>query len=714
METVAAARRQSGLRRLFEPRSVAILGASEMATKPGGRPIVYLSQTGFGGRVYPINPRHAELFGYRCFPSLAALPEIPDLVVVAIPAHAVVDAVRESAAAGVGAMVIYSSGFAELGREGAAMERQIRDLCNETGLVVCGPNCQGVTNLFNGLAVNFSTALSEGQPRPGPVAIVSQSGLVGALATAECMARGLGIGYLVSTGNEAGFEFADAVLYLAEDERVRVILGYLEGVRDVGRFRRAAESARGNGKPLVILKVGRSPQAARVAATHTGAMAVPSRLYEALSEELGIVSVASVEAMIDAALAFARLPQVPRGNRVAVMGNSGGFAVLCADDVHRFGLALAPLAPATIAALARTVPPYIVPQNPVDLVSVPMDDPPAAVRVLDSLAADDATDLILCCFGAVRRNVAALASAVVAFARTSPKPLLVAWLASAAEGMRILEEGEVPVFTDTSRAVRAIKTLVEARTRPLPAPAKRRLSESILSDLREACARAIGRGRTTLGEAEALPLLARAGLSVPRLVRVASPAEAAAAFPSFQGPVAVKLDCDAVLHKSEIGGVRLDIRSAQECAQACREVLENAARKAPAATPHGVLVAQMMAAGAEVMIGVERDPRLGAFVAVGLGGLFVEVMGDITFHAAPVDPAAARGMLRRLKAFPLLEGARGRAPADIEALADAIAIVSEIAAGVPEIAEMDLNPVIVGAAGKGLAVVDAVIRLRQD
>jgi len=708
METAAATRRQVNLRRLFEPGSVAILGASEIATKPGGRPIVYLSEAGFGGRVYPINPRHTELFGYRCFPTLAALPEVPDLIVVAIPASGVLAAVQEAAAADVGAMVIYTSGWAE----GAGVEREIRDICARTGLIVCGPNCQGLTNLFSGLAVNFSTALSEGQPRPGPVAIVSQSGLVGALVTAECMSRGLGIGYLVSTGNEAGFEFADAVAYLADDERVGVIVGYLEGIRDIGRFRQAAERARRNGKPVVILKVGRSPEAARVAATHTGSLAGPTQLYDALCAELGIVSVDSVEELLDLTVAFARSAQIPRGDRVGVIGNSGGFAVMCTDDLHRHGLRLAPLADSTIAAVARHLPPYIVPQNPVDLVSLPLNDPAATVGVIESITADDATDVILCCFGAIRRNVTVLCDALVAFARVSPKPVLVTWLASAPEGIKILEAGGVAVYTDPSRAVRAMRRLIDVRTRPAHrAQAEPRMPESLRARLQATVTAEIAGGRLVLGEADVLPLLATAGLRVPRLARAATPEQAAAAFAAFGGPVAVKIDSDAITHKTEMGGVRLNVASAEDCASACREMLDNAARHTPAARPRGVLLAEMMAGGGlEVIIGVQRDPVLGPFVVVGLGGIFVEVMRDVVFHAAPVDRAGAHDMLRRLRAYPLLEGVRGSAPKDIDALADAIATVSEIAAGVPEIREMDLNPVILYAAGKGLAVVDAVVR----
>ena len=713
MQETPTTRRQANIRRLFEPKSIAILGASEDRTKAGGRPIAYLAEAGFGGRVHPINPRHAELFGYRCYPSLAALSEVPDLIVVAIPGGGVVQAVRDAAAAGVGAMVIYTSGFAELSPEGAAAEREIRDICARTGLLVCGPNCQGVANLFNGLAVNFSTALSQGHPRPGPVAIVSQSGLVGALVTAECMTRGLGIGYLVSTGNEAGFEFADAVAYLADDERIRVIVGYLEGIRDVGRFRQAAEQARRNGKPLVILKAGKSPDAARVAASHTGSLAGPVLLYDALCSELGIVSVDSIEELLDITVTFARVAPPPRGNRVAIMGNSGGFAVLCTDDLHRFGLPLAQLAPATIATLARYLPPYVTAQNPVDLVGVAMNDATATTTVLETLAADDGVDMVLCCFGAVQRNVTELCNALVAVVRSSTKPVLVAWLASAPAGAAILEAGDVALFADPSRAVRAMKCLVDVRTRPARAQAAPCLEEAVLARLRTALRAAISRGQTTLGEAEVMPLLAEAGLRVPRLARVASPEQAEAAFGAFGGPVAVKIDCDDIAHKTEIGGVRLNIASADACVRACREVLDNVARHAPAATPRGVLLAEMIGDGIEVIIGVQRDPVLGPFVAVGLGGILVEVMQDMVFHPAPVDRAGAQAMLRRLRAFPLLEGVRGGKPRDIAALADAIATVSEIAASVPDIVELDLNPVIVRDEGCGLVVVDALVRLRS-
>ncbi|MBV1795714.1 acetate--CoA ligase family protein [Siccirubricoccus sp. G192] len=707
-------RRRANLQRLFEPASVAILGASEIRTKPGGRPLAYLSEAGFAGRVYPINPRHETLFGYRCYPAIATLPEVPDLVVVAIPANSVLAAVHDAAAAGVGAMVIYTSGFAEIGPAGEAAEREIREIAARTGLIICGPNCQGIANLFNGLAVNFSTALSEGQPRPGPVGIVSQSGLVGALVTSECMARGLGIGYLVSTGNEAGFECADAIVHMAEDDRIRVIAGYVEGIRDAGRFREAAERARDRGKPLVILKAGRSPDAARAAASHTGSLAGPSHLFDALCAELGVVQAESLEDLADAAATFAHGVPLPAGPRVGIVGNSGGFNVICTDGLHRFGLSLAPFSAETVAAIARVIPSYLVAQNPVDLATLPMTDLVTTRSLLERMVADTMVDIIICCFGAIRAKVEELTAMLAEFARSAEKPLLVAWLASAPAGATSLAVGGVPTFSDPSRAVKAARRLLHAPRAgaAIGLAVRQSVTEAALAPLAARLRDMAACHQTIAGEAVLLPLLAEAGLKVPRMVQVASPKEAQAAFASLGAvSVAVKVDSDEFPHKTEIGGVRLGITSAEACRDACHMVLENASHNAPAAVLRGALIAEMIADGVEMIIGVKRDPVLGPFVAVGFGGIFVEVLQDVVLRPAPLDAVAALRMLRELKAFPLLDGARGKARKDIAALARAIATVSEIAAAVPQIVEMDLNPVFLRDEGQGLVVADALLRI---
>lgn len=712
MSSGRAASREANLRRLFEPSSVAVLGASEVATKAGGRPLAYLRETGFAGRVYPINPRHRALFGFDCFPALDALPEVPDLVVVAIPAEGVLPAVRQAAERGVGAMVIYTSGFAEVGLEGGAVEREIRGICERTGMIVCGPNCQGIANLFNGLSVNFSTALSEGQPKPGPIGIVSQSGLVGALIASECMARSLGLGYLVSTGNEAGFEFADAVAHMADDPRIRVVVGYLEGIRDVARFRAAARKAREKGKPLVVLKAGRSPAAARAAASHTGALAGSARLHDSLFAELGVVAAESLEDLVDAAITFGAALPAPRGARVGIVGNSGGFNVLCTDDLHRFGLELASLSEPTRAEIVAHLPPFLPAQNPVDLASLPQADPATARRLLQQVADDPGVDIVVCCFGAIRAASGALTAELAAFARSATKPMVAAWLASAPSGFAALSAAGIPTFTDPSRAVKAARRLLDAARAAGAGSSPAAAAPPDVAPVVTLVRRAQAEGRSVIGEAALLPALGELGLRVPRMARVRTPEEAETAFAALGADrVAVKVDSPDILHKTDAGGVALGIASPVACREAGEAILRAVRDRKPDAAIEGLLVAEMVSGRAEVMIGVSRDPVLGPFVAVGLGGIFVEVLGDLAFRAAPFGEDEAAALLHSLKAWPLLEGTRNLPRLDVPALARAIATVSRLAAAIPEIGELDLNPVLVGREGEGVVVVDALLRL---
>ncbi|MBR0670478.1 acetate--CoA ligase family protein [Neoroseomonas soli] len=705
----ATTHRAQNLERLFEPASVAVLGASGVASKAGGRPIAYLRETGFAGRVYPINPRHASLFGFDCYPSLEALPEVPDLVVVAIPARGVLPAVREAAALGVGAMVIYTSGFAEVGLEGSEVQREIHEICETTGLVVCGPNCQGIANLYNGLAVNFSTALSEGQPKPGPIGIVSQSGLVGALIASECMSRSVGLGYLVSTGNEAGFEIADAISYMAEDKRIRVITGYVESIRDVGRFRAAALKARVNGTPIVLIKSGKSPEAARAAASHTGALAGSARLHEALFQELGIIAVDNLEALIDATLTFGAGLPAPAGRRVAIFGNSGGFNVLCTDDLGRFGLELAPLAEATLAEIARHLPGYLAAQNPIDLATVPQTDPKTTRRLLQLVAEDPNVDIVISVLGAIRGGADALIAELADYARGASKPMVAAWMASAPSGFAALSAAGIPVFPDPSRAARAARHLLDGTSAAAPAniPPARDVEpvSAVVRSMRAA-------GELTAGEVALLPALGALGLRVPHMARARTPEEAEAAFTRLGVErVAVKIDSPDIAHKTDVGGVVLGVSSPEACAEATRSILASVGTRAKDARIDGVLLAEMARGSAEIVIGIKKDPLLGAFVGVGLGGVFVEILGDIAFRAAPFDERIALALLRQLKGWPLLEGTRSLPLLDVEALACVVAAISQLAAALPEIEELDLNPVLVGRAGEGVTIVDALMRL---
>jgi len=447
--------------KMFEARSVAVLGASEKFAKPGGRALIYLEKYGYRGKVFPINPKHTTLLGRRCFPDVRSLPETPDVVVVAVPAKDVPAAIAECAEAGIPSAIIYTSGFAEVGPAGAALEREVRAVVAKSGMAVCGPNCQGVGNLFTGLALNFSSCFSDTKVAAGPVGIVSESGLFGGLIVAACSSRGIGVGYSVSTGNEAGMQFADAVEFMADDPRIRVIAGYLEGIRDMDRFRRAAERARSNGKALVILKVGETAESARVAASHTGSVTGSPELYRAAFAEMGVITVESLEDLIDTAVTFAQTKQLPRGPSVGILTNSGGLGVFCTDEVSRQGLALAAFAPETVARIQARLPEFGAPQNPVDITLQAYTDVDSVAAHIENICQDESVDIVVLCFGIQKLNVPELTAHLARISSQSDRPILVSWIDSDPAPKRALGVAGVPVYSDPARALKAARQLVE-------------------------------------------------------------------------------------------------------------------------------------------------------------------------------------------------------------------------------------------------------------
>ncbi|WP_153139266.1 acetate--CoA ligase family protein [Paraburkholderia agricolaris] len=703
--------RRTNLHRLFKPASVAVVGASDQATKVGGRPLDLLGKYEFVGRVYPVNPKYDELFGYRCYADLQALPEIPDLVVVAVPARHVLQVVKDSARLGVGALVIYTSGFGEMGPQGEIVEGQIREIAADTGLIVCGPNCQGIANFSNGMVVNFSSSVSVAPVLPGNVGIVSQSGLIGGLMVLECLARELGVGYLVSTGNEAGMHFSDVVAYMADDPDIKVIAGYLESIRDIDSFREAATRARLNGKSIVILKVGRSPEAAKAAASHTGSLAGSAELYDAALREMGVFLVDSIEELVDASVTFAQVSTVAAGRRIGILTNSGGLGVFCADDVFRQNLEMAKFSDATVAAIAKRLPEFGAASNPVDVTLQAHTDVDTVASHIEHIVNDPSVDVVVVTFGVQMVNVKALTDHLARIAHESPKPLLVSWVASDPDGTRLLAKGGVPVFADPARAVRAARYLVEfSEFAVADSGSHQRYSGAAARLLAEKIKNATAAGSQILGESELRDVLEAMEVAVPRHEPATDGSLAMQAFDRIDSErVVVKIDSDDVLHKSDVGGVVLNVRSREEACKAADEILTAVRTKVPDAKIRGVIVSEMVADGVEVIVGAKRDPVLGAFVMVGLGGIFVEVLKDVVFCPAPVTPERAERMLRSLRAYPLLQGVRGQAPRDTKSLARVIAAASHMIATHPEIGELDLNPVLVKQ--DGAVAVDALIHL---
>lgn len=701
-----AEKRAANLVRLYEASSVAVLGASDNRSKVGSRPITLLNKYGFAGRVYPINAKRDEIAGLRCYPDLASLPEVPEVVVFCIPARDVPAAVADCAARGVAAAVLYTSGFGEMGEAGRAVEEELRRIGGETGMILCGPNCQGTANFHNGLVLNFTSALMGERVPAGSIGLVTQSGLVGGLIVTECLNRGLGIGYLSSTGNEAGMTLSDAIGHMARDPRIRVVAGYVEQVRDMASFRLSVEEARRNGKPVILLKVGRSPDAARAAASHTGSLAGAAELYDAAFAAMGVVVVESLEELIDLTVAFATLRHRPRGPGVGVLTNSGGLGVFSADEVFRQNLTLASFSEETVARISARLLDFGAAGNPVDISTQAYTDVDAVAAHIEHIAADPAVDIVSVTFGLQFLNAEPLAGHLIRIAGQTDKPLLVSWISSDGTAAQRMQDAGVGVFSDPARALRAARRLADfAALSGTPVS----VTDGEAFQPGPVLVRALAENRSEIGEATMLAALAEIGLPVPAMDRAAGPADAAAAFAAMGcAAVVLKIDSPDIAHKSEVGGVRLDIRSAADAEAATAAMLEAVRALKPEARIDGVILAEMVQGGAEAFIGVKRDPVLGPFVAVGLGGIFVEILKDVVLRPAPVSVAEAEAMIGQLKALPILKGARGRPPLDVRALAEAVATVSRLAAACPALAELDLNPVLVRAEGQGVVVLDAL------
>ncbi|MBP6897219.1 MAG: acetate--CoA ligase family protein [Pseudacidovorax sp.] len=691
-----------GLEALFTPRSIAIVGASDDVTKIGGRPLQFLRKYGFAGAIYPVNRKAADVQSLRAYPDVAALPEAPELAVIAVPPESVPQAVRDCAARGVKAAVVLSAGFSEMGEAGARLQAEIGRIARETGLRVVGPNCLGAIGVPAKSIATFSVALESAFPAPGPVGIVSQSGNLGSYTLRLASERGLGISRMLTTGNECDVDIADAIASAAADPGTRVILCCMETCRDGDKLRRAMALARAAGKPLVVLKVGVSEAGSAAAASHTGALAGSDAVFDAVLREGGALRVPSIEQLLDVGHALAVLGEgrLPTGRRIAVLTASGGFGVLLADAASAQGLTLPRLAEATQQRILQAVA-FAAPANPVDMTAQVSSRPELLAQVLDAVAADPACDTLLLqsanAFHVPRLRDVFLA-ALTQMRGRHPQRLIVLCARAPAEVRRQLDALGIPAIEGIDAAcatVAALATLgmqsaqpceVEEMPRtPLPAEA-------------------------FATEASAKAALAAAGLPVLREVVATTRDEAVAAASAIGFPVVLKIVSPDIAHKTEVGGVAVGVRSEGQLIDAHDTMLARVAEKAPGARIDGVLVAQMAPAGCELILGTKTDPVFGSMVMVGLGGIHAEIWKDVALRPAPVDAAAAEAMLRSLKSFPLLDGARGRPKADVAAAAQAIAALSRFAARhADDVAEIDINPLVVLDAGQGAFALDALL-----
>jgi acetyl coenzyme A synthetase (ADP forming)-like protein len=693
---------RGSLHPFFDPASVAVIGASRDPSKVGGSVLANLRSAGFTGRVIPVNARAGLVQGLPAAPSLLAVDGAVDLAVVTVPAPAVLPALKECVTKGVPAAVVISAGFRESGGEGARREVELREWLGHQPIRVLGPNCLGWIRPSRHLNLTFAP----GMPAPGSIAFVSHSGALAVAILDWARDRRMGFSLFASLGNQADVTESDVLAAVAEDDETRVIVGYVEGVADGRRFFETLGRA-ARLKPVVLLKAGRSAEGARAVSSHTGALAGSDRAFAAAVVQAGAVRATTVEELFDLARGLASQP-LPRGRRLLIVTNGGGLGIVSTDAARESGLEVTPLADPIRERLAAVLPATASLVNPVDLVG----DADAArySNALDAIGptAADATLVVLTAQAAT--DSAGVARAVVGATRGWPTPLAAAFVGGArvAAGARALDDAGIPCYPFPEPAVRTLAGMALLGERRGSRPAATRFAvpaaeaRAILDGLRRS-------GCAQLGMLELAPLLEAYGIPCARPRPAATAAEAASLAERMGFPVALKVRSPDISHKTDVGGVRLGLGSAQEVARAAAEVIERARIARPAARLAGVLVQPMVERGHELLLGVVRDAQFGPMVMVGFGGIYVEVLQDTAVRLCPIAPSDALEMLGELRMAPLLRGVRGEAPADLSALAEVTCRFAQLAVELPDLVEVEVNPLVAGP--RGAIAVDARGRL---
>ncbi len=689
-----------GLDSLMAPNAVAIVGASADPARIGGRPVDYYRRAGFKGALYPVNPNRDEIQGYPAYPSVADLPGPIDCALLAVPAPRLPDALDAVAAQGARGAVVFTAGFAEMGEEGATMQRELAARARAAGVRLLGPNCLGMFHAAIGHCPTFTSALQNGMPLPGRVGLVTQSGAYGTHLLELTRARRIGVNYWVSTGNEADVGVAEVIDYLVADPGTDVIGVYLEGVNHPELLFAALERARQARKPVALMKVGTSAAGAAAAASHTASLAAADDVFDAALREFGVARCRTTDELLDVIYAASRAP-LPRGRKLGILTISGGAGVILADSAAHHGLQT-PAMPEAAQQVLLARNPMASFTNPLDVTANAVNDFSLVRDGLESMVRDGGYDMLASFFtswpaskvlGPQLRTE--LQAARPSFAHC-PHALVIT---AGAEICAQYEEDGLLVFEDPDRAVAAMAALAglaDAFARPardaLPPPA---------AALPRIPAHAVG-------EAEAKRILAAAGVPVLPEALVQDAAAAVAAATEMGFPVVMKLVSPDIAHKTEIGGVLLNLTDAEAVRVGHAQLIQAARRHAPGARLDGILVAPMAGDGQELILGVRVDPVVGPVAMVGVGGIHAEVMGDVALHRAPVSLDEAEAMILRLKTAPLLTGARGRAPADVQAAAQALSALSVLGATrAGALDSIEINPLLVRA--KGAVALDALI-----
>lgn len=699
------------LQKFFYPKAVAVIGASTDPTKTGGRPIAHNREIGFTGRIYPVNPGATEVQGWKAYPSVQEIPDELDCAIIAVPAASVLAAAAGCAEKRVPLVIVLSSGFAEYSEEGRHAQERLVEVARSSGMRLVGPNSMGGISIDGSFSATFtSLAQSQGKagwPRRGNVSVVSQSGAMGTQILVLLRERGIGVAKWVSTGNQCDIDVADCIEHLARDEVTRVIAVYLEGILDGRRLRRAFEAARLRCKPVIMLKVGESEIGASAAASHTASLAGAAGVYKAVFRQHNVFAAQSLEELVDV-VAACRAGRFPERPELAVTSGSGGISVIVADASARYGLTL-PEAPAETQRKLKELVPYATTRNPVDMATAGMRDMQMTAQVIEMLFEEGNYPSIFTYLshnGLSPKRMEDLARHLLPVREKFSDRVFGIVANMLPEWRDRFQDQGILVYEEPTRAIAAIAALWRIG---------RGFSKTDISDKPLSLPDAIhtpqlGEG----GEQAAKRVIASIGIPVveDRLVR--SAAEAVDAARALAKSVVLKVAAPEILHKSDIGGVLIGLRSEEEIAAGYDTLIRRATAAAPHAQIDGVLVSPLIEGGVETIAGVNCDPVFGPVVMFGMGGIFVEVYRDVSLRVAPFGIDTAREMIREIVGYPLLAGARGRVPGDVEALARALSLLSAYADRFhDELDSIDINPLTVLPEGKGVIALDALVVPRK-
>ncbi|MEM2944208.1 MAG: acetate--CoA ligase family protein [Methanomassiliicoccales archaeon] len=697
------------MKTLFEPKSIAVVGAAREETKVGHVVVKNLIASGFEGRIYPVNPKADVILGLKCYASLTAIPDEIDLAIVVVPNVLVPKIMEEAGHKGVKSAIIITSGFKESGKEGAELERKVGEIGRKYGINILGPNCLGLINTHH----NMNATFTRNYPKEGTISIMSQSGAICTTILDWASQNRIGFAKFISVGNKVDIDEADLLAYLRNDDYTKAIAMYIEGTDRGTEFMRQA-SLTTRSKPIIALKAGRTSSGAKAASSHTGALSGSDAVYDAAMDQAGIVRVKTIDQLFDLLLVFSNMP-LPTGDKVAIVTNAGGLGVMAADAAADHGLTLASFSPETISKLKSRLPEQANFYNPVDVIgdadaaryefaikTVMEDENVSCIAVM--LAPTDLVD------------IPATAKIIASFAGKTKIPIVTAFVGGkdCEAGIKILSEAGIPNYESPDRAMFALSGMVRyARIKNIRVESGPVLIKGDTKKVRELLDRVVAEGRTSLSEEEGKEIFRAYGIPVPGEGIAKTPEEAVEIANRLGYPVVMKIVSPDIFHKTDVGGVSINIKSPDEVRKQFDIILSRTRSIAPRARIIGISIQQMIT-GREVIVGMVRDPQFGPVITFGLGGIFVEILKDVSQRIAPLTPSDVNTMIQSIKAFPILTGARGKKPADIESLKDVVFRVAQIALDFPEISELEINPVIVGDEGKGCGAVDALVTIRRE